>query len=240
MAASDHPSSAHPVARTVTFDDNGHPSTRSWVLCPRTHSSVPHEQCTRCELLALVVPGNPEMPDAVVCAVPKGEASDRPGAERALRLPRLSVSDLMTRNVVCVRMHLSLDAVAQLFLETGLHSVPVVDEHGRVLGTVSNEDVQLDIHAQHAPGDDPARPGSTPPRSMEPHGRSVADVMLPLPFTIQEDASVMQAAALLVVEALDRVAVVSGGGEVVGIIAASDILHWLAREDGFVLPLRRE
>jgi CBS-domain-containing membrane protein len=200
---------------------------------------VPLGRCKACKQLVALTPGAPDQAAQVVCLGSQtGEHSLLP-RELPLRLPRLSVSDLMTRNVVCVRMHLTLDAVAQLFLETGLHTVPVVDPKGGVLGTVSNEDVQLAIHTERAPSDQPAHAWEPASHGMA-HERCVADVMLPLVLTIPEHASVVQAAALLVVEALDRVTVVSDAGQVVGIIAASDILHWLARQDGYALPRRME
>lgn len=238
MSESKRPSAGHPVARTVTFEDNGRASGREWVICPRTRGSVPLARCRTCKHLNDLTPGAPDQPQHVVCSEPQtGEHSLLP-RELPLRLPRLSVSDLMTRNVVCVRLHLTLDAVAQLFLETGLHTVPVVDGRGKVLGTVSNEDVQLAVQTHRGPASEPAHVSAPASRTHLPLERSVADVMLPLVLTIPEHASVVQAAALLVVEALDRVTVVSDSGQVVGIIAASDILHWLAREDGFALPRR--
>jgi len=240
MAESERPTSTHPIGRTITFDGDGEPSARTWVICPHTHKSAHLEGCAGCIHLKEMVPGTPERADAVACYAARSTSSQARTLERPLRLPRLSVSDLMTRNVVCVRMHLSLDALALLFLETGLRAVPVVDAEGHVLGMVSNEDVQLFVQSQSQPTPHaaPIHAGQGHPR--DPSKCSVADVMLPLAYTITEHASVTELAALLVVEAVQRVTVVSGAGEVVGVISASDVLHWLANEDGHVLPARRQ
>jgi CBS domain-containing protein len=134
-------------------------------------------------------------------------------SEHPFKLMRLHASDLMARNVVCVRRQLSLDALCMLFVETGLKAVPVVDGEGHVLGMVSETDTQLEIHTR-AVGD------ST---------RTVADVMVPLPFTVEEHTRVTEAAGLMVRESLERVPVVSAQGTVVGMLSTRDILYWLAK-----------
>jgi CBS domain-containing protein len=131
----------------------------------------------------------------------------------------------MTRNVVCVRPQLSVDDATLLFLETGLKTAPVVDEQGLVVGMVAESDVQLAVQA-HTP--------SKGARGAEP--LTVEDVMMPVPFAIQEHVPATQAAGLLVYEAVQRVPVVSTEGRVVGILSAHDLLYWLARADGYVLP----
>ncbi|MEK8090607.1 CBS domain-containing protein [Thermithiobacillus plumbiphilus] len=49
--------------------------------------------------------------------------------------------DIMSSNVVSVNANDSVDTVAKVFLETRHHSVPVVDEQGRLQGIISQEDL---------------------------------------------------------------------------------------------------
>lgn len=129
------------------------------------------------------------------------------------KLARLHACDLMARNVVCVRSQLSLDALCMLFIETGAKAAPVVDERGCVLGMVADTDLQLEIHTRAADG-----------------SRTVADVMVPLRFTVQEHTRVAEAAGLMVRESLERLPVVSAQGKVVGVLSTRDILYWVARD----------
>lgn len=136
-----------------------------------------------------------------------------------LHLPRLCVADIMTRNVLCVRPELSLDAALQALVENRLKAAPVVDERGAVLGIVSESDVLLDVHAR--------ADGGT---------RTVADVLMPVPCTLPPEASVTRAAAIMVSEELPYLVVVAENGVVRGLVSTFDVLWWVARADGFVLP----
>jgi CBS-domain-containing membrane protein len=174
---------------------------------------------------------------SVICRVP----SARPEAEQAdaLKLARASVGDLMTRNVLCVRPDLSLDAVTELFVQSGLKAAPVVDEQNVLLGMVTESDVLIDVHAQCRVRE----PESY--RELEVQGerlhetaavRTVAEVMMPVVLTLREGAPMTQAAALMAFEGVFHLVVLSREGKVVGILSAADILYRLARSDGYVLP----
>jgi CBS domain-containing protein len=144
-----------------------------------------------------------------------------PGAKAPppLHLPRLCVGDIMTRNVLCVRPELSLDAALQALVENRLKAAPVVDGRGVIVGIVSENDVLLDVHA---------RPdGGT---------RTVADVLMPVPYTLPPEASITRAAAIMVSEELSHLVVASENGVVRGLVSTFDVLWWVARADGFVLP----
>lgn len=143
-----------------------------------------------------------------------------------LQLPRSSVASIMTRNVVCVRPELTLDAVMALFLETGLKAVPVVDADRKLVGFVGQVDVMLEVQTQRGEN------GARKPR------RSVLDVMHPCTLTLPETAPITSAAALMAEHGQQRVAIVSHTGGVVGVLSASDVLYWLARADGGALPRR--
>jgi CBS-domain-containing membrane protein len=98
-----------------------------------------------------------------------------------------------------------------------------VDGEAKLIGFVSESEITLDVQMNRAVD----RP------------RTVADVMLPYALTLPESASVTQAAAVLAFEGQQRLAVVSPAGAVIGVLSASDILYWLARSDGHLLPRPR-
>jgi CBS domain-containing protein len=59
-----------------------------------------------------------------------------------------------------------------------------------------------------------------------------------LVFSLPEGATVPQAAALMAYEGVHRAPVVSVDDRVVGIVSSLDVLKWLGRHYGFVVPDR--
>ena len=127
---------------------------------------------------------------------------------------RTPVSSIMVADVWCAREDLTLARLRALFVERSVSGAPVVDAAGRCVGVVSTADL-----ARAAGGD-----------------RSVRDVMARVTFVLPDNASIAQAAALMAVEHIHRVPIVTDDGRVAGIVSSTDILGWLARQDGYVVP----
>jgi len=168
-------------------------------------------------------------------------ATDRP-AGPAEATP---VAEIMTRHVVTVPPEMSVEELTSILLERGISGAPVVDEKGRPLGIVSKTDLLRDHHNRgdsvevskvelHRGGvEAPLDPGL----HVEPEpGPTVRSVMTPLAFALPENASVARASALMAVEVVHRVVVVDESGKVSGILSSLDVLRWLARSEGYVLP----
>ncbi len=224
--------SNHPVARVYYAEPlHGH-TERCWVRCERHEGSVPVEQCLGCPHLTGIDLDQDGRPAAVRCPAPFAvQDAERSTGEHA-QVPHVPIADLMTRNVLCVRPNLSLDSLIELFVETGLRAVPVVDRDGALLGVVSEADAMLEVHARPAAdehGVGKAR-GQAPERM-----RDAASIMSALPIALPENTPVARAAAVMVFEHASRVAVVSAQGDVVGMLSAVDILFWLAQKDGYLL-----
>ncbi|MFT3927668.1 MAG: CBS domain-containing protein [Myxococcales bacterium] len=143
--------------------------------------------------------------------------------DACIQLPRATVAELMSRNVLCVRPELSLDALANLFEQTGWHAAAVVNERDQTLVVLDERTVLRALQHGDVRG--------TPTRE-----RSVAELIERDAITVQEHLPATQAAGLMVYEAVERVAVVSGTGKVVGVLSAADLLRWVARSDGHVVP----
>lgn len=189
---------------------DGTVGTRAEVLCPFRGESVPVEICARCPRFTHVDVGANGERDRLQC-VP---ATPRRRSLPVIPLPRASVADIMSRDVVCAHAQLRLDAAMTLFVQTGFRSLPVVAANRALLGFVSETDVSLAVHSDRFP------PTAT-----------VSDVMSGFPLALRESASIPAAAALLAVEGQDRLAVLGSGGRLVGLVAASDMLRWLALAD---------
>jgi CBS domain-containing protein len=59
----------------------------------------------------------------------------------------------------------------------------------------------------------------------------VADVMMPLAITLDDDATVGHAAALMAAEDMHHVMIVAEG-RLVGVVSTMDVTRWLANNDG--------
>ncbi len=223
----------HPVARVYYAEPQRGQSEQRWVRCERHESSVPLEQCARCPHLREITSDAQGRVVEVHCPGPFADGGE--SAARPLQLPRLPVSDLMTRNVLCVRPTLSLDALIELFVQTGLKAVPVVDPQGVLVGIASESDALLDVHATGAVKEEGHVEGMPRARGSPRRPRDAQSVMSPRPLTLQESTAVTRAAAVMVFEQTSRAVVVSTHGEIVGMLSASDILLFLARADGYML-----
>jgi CheY-like chemotaxis protein/predicted transcriptional regulator len=129
------------------------------------------------------------------------------------------VSAVMSRDVLCVPPDMTLAALAELMLGKHVANAPVCDARGRVVGLVSLSDL-----ARASWDRDHAR------------AACVGDVMMPFVFTLAASASVARAAALMAYEGVGRVVVVEPDGQVAGIVSAVDVMRWLARAEGYVVP----
>lgn len=127
---------------------------------------------------------------------------------------RTPVRDIMTADVWCVRDDLPLARLRDMLAERHFSGVPVVDDAGRCVGVVSLADL--------------AR-GST-------SDACVGDVMARLTFVLPDTASVSQAAALMALEHVHRIPIITDDGRVAGIVSSIDILAWLGRADGYIIP----
>jgi CBS domain-containing protein len=138
---------------------------------------------------------------------------------------RTPISALLSSNVYCVRQDVSVQALASLFFEEGLSGVPVVDKGGEPIGVVSQADL---VRHHYEGGTASHRPPST-----------VGDIMTDVSFTLNEGASVSQAAALMALESILGIPVVDRRGQVVGALSSLDVLYWLACETGYVVEVVR-
>jgi CBS domain-containing protein len=190
------------------------------VPCPPRRASIPLADCLACGDCV----GAMHSADGtqIHCAHPEAQ---RETLLCLMRQPLFSsaadctpLSDVMSGDVVCVLPDLGLVELTELLLELNIGGAPVVDDDCRPLGVVSRTDIL------GAPRQDV----------------TVADIMMPMAFTLPESASLSRAAALMAFEGVHRIPVVSNQGHVVGIVSSLDVSRWLARNDGYAGPLSSE
>jgi CBS domain-containing protein len=124
---------------------------------------------------------------------------------------RIPVSAIMTRDIVCARPDLSLDALKDLLLQNHIGCVPIVDDRGRPKGIVT----KLDLVER------------------KQQALTATDVMMPLAITLNTHATIAHAAAMMALEDFHHLMVVGTDHVLVGVVSTMDIVRWLAKNDGF-------
>jgi CBS domain-containing protein len=143
---------------------------------------------------------------------------------KSLQDPGGKVSEIMTREVVTVAPDVILAKAARLMVEKHLKRLPVVDSDGKLIGILGRLDILNTIAAVHIPQWHPeAHTAGTP--------GTVADVMTREVPTVHESATIEEIFQLLVSAAHKRVVVVDNQRHVVGIIADSDLISRVSREN---------
>ncbi|HSL26998.1 MAG TPA: CBS domain-containing protein, partial [Acidimicrobiia bacterium] len=122
---------------------------------------------------------------------------------------------------------------ARQMLNRGISGLPVVDSDGRLVGIITEADFVARQLAQTE-----ARPRllaallrrPEPPQDTE----TVGEAMTESPITISADASITEAARLMVSEKVKRLPVVDLNGDLIGVISRADIMSAFARDDAGV------
>ncbi len=121
---------------------------------------------------------------------------------------RITVADIMTRELVTLDASWNLQTTARLFAQRHIGGAPVVDAHGKPIGVVTLADLLA------------ADPGAT-----------VAQVMSTFVVSMEPDRPLLEAVRLMAIDDIHRVLVVDDG-RLVGIVTSMDIVRALASRTG--------
>jgi CBS domain-containing protein len=144
-----------------------------------------------------------------------------------------TVRDVMTADVVAVHPHTAFKDIAILFARHNISVVPVVDEHRRVLGVISETDLlgKESGQAGHT-GPLPPLPGTRQWRLRAKAAACRAHELMSTPaVTIGPDESVPTAARVLQARNITTLPVVDAEGTLVGIVGRRDLLSLFVRSD---------
>ena len=128
------------------------------------------------------------------------------------------IGELLGGQLVCALPELALPGVIELVVRERLGCLPIVDDRARPLGMVT----KLDIVEQLVVPVPRAHP-------------TAADIMMPLAISLDDDATVAHAAALMASEDMHHVMIVADR-RLVGVVSTMDITRWLADNDGMPDP----
>ncbi|MFE1907922.1 CBS domain-containing protein [Streptomyces gardneri] len=148
------------------------------------------------------------------------------------------IDQLMTREVVSVRGDTPFKEIVRTLSRHQVTAVPVVDGDGRVVGVVSEGDLLRKTADQAAaPSGMPAVPDLETWERAKAEGTRAEELMSAPAVCARPDWTVAEAARLMEVQRVKRLAVVDGDDHLVGIVSRRDLLGIFLREDD---DIRRE
>ena len=141
-----------------------------------------------------------------------------------------TVRDVMSTHVIAVRQSASYKDMAAMLHEQRVSAFPVLDDHNKVIGVVSESDLLTKA----------ALEGTVPGMlqsmvSQREHARAsaltAAELMTSPPVTIGPDEPVTEAARLMYSRRVKRLPVTSDEGTLIGIVTRADVLSVYGRAD---------
>ncbi len=141
------------------------------------------------------------------------------------------VSEVMTRDVVKLTPDMSIHQAWHQMLENMVKAMPVVDQEGKVVGILTNEDLldragiqqRLSVAIRMDPSEI-----TKELLTLESSPLKVADVMTKPVITVLEVETLGAATARMVKSGLKRLPVINNDGKLVGVLSRLDILQQVA------------
>jgi acetoin utilization protein AcuB len=133
------------------------------------------------------------------------------------------VRDWMSRDVITVTPETPLPDADRLMVSHVIRRLPVVDSKGRLVGIVTYGDIRS------------ARPSRVTALSIWElnylvNRLKVAEIMTRQPITVSQDATIGEAAQLMLKSMISGLPVLDNQGNLVGIITESDIFRMVVRD----------
>jgi acetoin utilization protein AcuB len=135
-----------------------------------------------------------------------------------------SVRNWMTSKLVTIAPENTLPEAHQLMVKHQIRRLPVVAEDGRLVGIITLGDVR---------GAEPSQATSLSVWELNYllSTLKVSSIMTPNPITISADATVVQAARVMLEHKVSGLPVVEQNGRLAGIITESDIFRMVVRHE---------
>ena len=139
-----------------------------------------------------------------------------------------TVKDVMTTQVMAVRRGATFKEMAATLRRFRVSAFPVVDDHEKVIGVVS----EADMLAKEALADPGVLDGLMHHKEVrKAEGLTADDLMTHPAVTVRPDDSVEHAARLMYSLRIKRLPVVNAGGGLVGLVTRTDLLAVYDRSD---------
>jgi CBS domain-containing protein len=119
----------------------------------------------------------------------------------------MKVSELMTKEPACCKGATPLPEVAAMMVEHDCGLIPVCDDEGRPVGTVTDRDIACRVVAT----------------GRDPRALTAADCMTKATVTVEGDSSAERANDLMKEHQIRRLLVTEGRGTLCGIVSQADL-----------------
>lgn len=141
----------------------------------------------------------------------------------------MRAEDVMTRNVISIDPNATVLQAARLMLQHHISGLPVIDKDGKLVGVLSEGDFLRRRETQTERRRSRwleflMGPGRIASEYSHSHGRKVSEVMTPDVQTVDEITPLEDIVELMERHRIKRVPVVRGG-QVVGIVTRSNLMH---------------
>ncbi len=133
-----------------------------------------------------------------------------------MSLYRLCVADVMTVDPITVRVDAPIEQATQLMTRYRITGLPVVDNHDRLLGVISQSDLLA------------LQPWMAAVIRGKPDGLKVGEIMSSPALTVPMAASLVEAARTMREHAVHRLVAIDDDGDPVGVLSGSDYVAVIA------------
>ncbi|HVW94145.1 MAG TPA: CBS domain-containing protein [Devosia sp.] len=145
----------------------------------------------------------------------------------------MRVQEVMTKQITGTTPEAPILQALKLMVDHRISGLPVLDENHRVVGMLTEGDLlrraELGTEEEGRPGwlSFLTSSGKLADNYVHTHGRKIGEIMSGGPVTVSADASLEAAVELMEKHHVKRLPVVDAAGQIVGIIARSDIVRSL-------------
>jgi len=145
----------------------------------------------------------------------------------------LTVKDVMSTRVVWIKKDATFRTMAAALRDHRVSAFPVLDDHGKVIGVVSEADMLTKEALNSEPEGMPGMITGLLRRKEHEKARGITagDLMTSPPIVVAPDDTVERAARLMYTRKVKRLPVVDANGHLVGIVSRADLLAVFDRSD---------
>ena len=149
----------------------------------------------------------------------------------------MKVKEIMTKDVVSVKPEDNARDAISLLFKMEISGLPVINEQGKLVGMFTEKDVLKQILPSYLEKVGrfiyEENPKSIKNKFQDLGNLSVSQLMRREVITIDEEASLCEAARIILTQKIRRIPVLDKEKKVVGIVAREDIVKSYAKEAGW-------
>jgi predicted transcriptional regulator len=136
---------------------------------------------------------------------------------------RTSVRSIMAHDLKCARRDLELARVTDLMVTHSIGCLPIVDDRRHPIGIITRTDLaeHLNVALRSVQHGAWTRPTAAV--------RAAEDIMMPVMFSLKDNASIADAAALMTAEDTHHLLITDAAGVLVGVVSSKDVMTWVAK-----------